>query len=143
VQVIVTIPMGDAVKLVAKGLNTSRVYEPILTPDQLSALETTPETEPFDGDAQRFRLPPFARRAVLGLDDFLHDALPGACGHERVAGHQIGPGDLEIERRLLVGLVPRMKKSNGLSLVPRFQAFLFLVLAIFQKEDSALLPELR
>ena len=31
VQVIVTIPMGDAVKLVAKGVNTMRVYEPILT----------------------------------------------------------------------------------------------------------------
>lgn len=28
--------MGDAVKLIAKGLNTSRIYEPILTPDQLA-----------------------------------------------------------------------------------------------------------
>ena len=27
VQIIVCIPMGDAVKLIAKGLNTSRVYE--------------------------------------------------------------------------------------------------------------------
>jgi len=33
--------MGDAVKLIAKGLNTSRVYEPVLTPDQLTTLETT------------------------------------------------------------------------------------------------------
>jgi len=55
VQVIVCIPMGDAVKLIAKGLNTSRVYEPILTPDQLITLETTPDTEPFDGDPLRFR----------------------------------------------------------------------------------------
>jgi len=52
VQVIVTIPMGDAVKLVAKGLNSSRVYELILTPDKLAALQTTPDTEPFDGDPQ-------------------------------------------------------------------------------------------
>lgn len=42
VQIIVYFPMGDAVKLIAKGLNTSRVYEPFLTPDQLAALETTP-----------------------------------------------------------------------------------------------------
>jgi len=42
--------MGDAVTLVAKGLNTSRVYEPILTPDQLAALHASPDTEPFDGD---------------------------------------------------------------------------------------------
>ena len=33
VQVIVVIPMGDAVKLVGKGINTSHVYEPILTLD--------------------------------------------------------------------------------------------------------------
>ena len=44
VQVIVSIPMGDAVKLVGKGLNTSKVYEPILTPEQLATLETTPDT---------------------------------------------------------------------------------------------------
>lgn len=56
VQLIVCIPMGDAVKLIGKGVNTSRVYEPILTPDQLAALETTPDTEPFDGDPLRFRL---------------------------------------------------------------------------------------
>ncbi|PYJ83513.1 MAG: hypothetical protein DME22_15590 [Verrucomicrobia bacterium] len=58
VQVMVTIPMGDAVKLVAKGVNTSRVYKPILTPEKLATLESTADTEPFDGDAQRFRLAP-------------------------------------------------------------------------------------
>jgi len=68
VQGIVTIPMSDAVKLVAKGLNTSRVYEPILTPDKLAALETTPETEPFDGDPQRFRLAVEAMRLSLAFE---------------------------------------------------------------------------
>ncbi len=68
VQVIVCIPMGDAVKLIAKGLNTSRVYEPILTPGQLSALETSPDTEPFDGDALRFRLAVEAMRLALAFE---------------------------------------------------------------------------
>src|SRR6266516_2845539 len=68
VQVILVVPMGDAVKLVAKGLNTSRVYEPILTPDKLAALETTPETEPFDGDPQRFRLAVEAMRLSLAFE---------------------------------------------------------------------------
>ena len=40
--------MGDAVKLVGKGVNTGKVYEPVLTADQLATLETTPDTEPFD-----------------------------------------------------------------------------------------------
>src|SRR5258708_4578934 len=68
VQIIVCIPMGDAVKLVAKGLNTSRVYEPILTPDQLAALKTTPDTEPFDGDPLRFRLAVEAMRLALAFE---------------------------------------------------------------------------
>ena len=68
VQIIVCIPMGDAVKLIAKGLNTSRVYEPILTPDQLAALETTPDTEPFDGDPLRFRLAIEAMRLALAFE---------------------------------------------------------------------------
>jgi superfamily II DNA or RNA helicase len=68
VQIIVCIPMGDAVKLIAKGLNTSRVYEPILTLDQLAALETTPDTEPFDGDPLRFRLAIEAMRLALAFE---------------------------------------------------------------------------
>src|SRR6266498_4183383 len=68
VQVILVIPMGDAVKLIAKGVNTSRVYEPILTPEKLAALETTPDTEPFDGDAQRFRLAVEAMRLALAFE---------------------------------------------------------------------------
>lgn len=68
VQIIVCIPMGAAVKLIAKGLTTSRVYEPILTPDQLASLETTPDTEPFDGDPLRFRLAVEAMRLALAFE---------------------------------------------------------------------------
>ena len=68
VQVIVSIPMGDAVKLIAKGVNSSRVYEPILTPDQLASLQTSPDTEPFDGDSLRFRLAVEAMRLGLAFE---------------------------------------------------------------------------
>src|SRR6266404_5235702 len=68
VQIIVVIPMGDAVKLVGKGVNTSRVYEPILTLDNLAALKTTPDTQPFDGEAQRFRLGVEALRLSLAYE---------------------------------------------------------------------------
>ncbi len=50
VQVIVSIPMGATVKLVGKGWNSGKVYEPILTEDKLALLEATTDTEPFDGD---------------------------------------------------------------------------------------------
>jgi len=55
VQIIIGLPMSGAVKLVGNGVNTSKEYEPVLTADQLLTLETTPDTEPFDGDPLRFR----------------------------------------------------------------------------------------
>jgi SNF2 family DNA or RNA helicase len=56
VQVIVALPMGTSVKLVGKGLRTGRVYEPVLSPEQLAVLTASPVSEPFDGDARKFRL---------------------------------------------------------------------------------------
>jgi len=56
VQVIVTIPMGSSVKLVGKGVNSGRVYEPVLTRENLASLESTPDAESFDGDPQKFRI---------------------------------------------------------------------------------------
>lgn len=68
IQVIVTIPMGDSVKLIGKGLTTGKVHEPILTTEQLVALEATPEKEPFDGDPHRFRLGIEALRLALAYE---------------------------------------------------------------------------
>ena len=51
-------PVGDSLKLIGKGLKTSRVYEPILNSQQIAALETSPEVTIFTvwvsaaGDAQ-------------------------------------------------------------------------------------------
>lgn len=56
VRVILSVPMGTSVKLVGKGLKTGHVHEPILNPEQVSTLEASPDKEPFDGDAQKFRL---------------------------------------------------------------------------------------
>lgn len=68
VQVIVAIPMGSSVKLVGKGLNTNQVHEPILSPEQLAQLESTPEKEPFDGDPTRFRIGIEALRLGLAYE---------------------------------------------------------------------------
>ena len=68
VQVIVTIPMGNAVKLIGKGLITGQVHEPILTAEQLAKLEASPDREPFDGDPHRFRLGIEALRLGLAYE---------------------------------------------------------------------------
>jgi superfamily II DNA or RNA helicase len=68
VEVITVIPMGDAVKLVGKGVNTSRVYDPILTVIQLEQLVVSPIDLPFDGEANRFRLGVEAARLGLAYE---------------------------------------------------------------------------
>ena len=68
VQVIVSTPIGQSIRLVGKGLKSKQVYEPILSADQLSLLEATPEKEPFDGDARRFRLGIEALRLALAYE---------------------------------------------------------------------------
>ena len=68
VQVITVIPMGDAIKIIGKGLNTGKLHDPILSAEQLATLETTPEDEPFDGDAGNFRLGVEAMRLALAYE---------------------------------------------------------------------------
>src|SRR5229473_1801022 len=68
VQVILSIPMGTSIKLVGKGLITGQVHEPILDAAQIATLEATPETAPFDGDPQRFRLGVEALRLGLAYE---------------------------------------------------------------------------
>jgi len=68
VQILVVVPIGDSLKLIGKGLNTNRVYEPILNSQQIAALETSAETCAFDGDPQRFRLGIEALRLGLAFE---------------------------------------------------------------------------
>ena len=68
VQILVVVPIGDSLKLIGKGVNSSKVYEPILTAQQIATLEATPDSCPFDGDAQRFRLGIEALRLGLAFE---------------------------------------------------------------------------
>jgi superfamily II DNA or RNA helicase len=68
VQVIVAVPLGNSVKLVGKGLRSNRVYEPILSPEQIDQLQASPAREPFDGDAAKFRLGIEAMRLGLAYE---------------------------------------------------------------------------
>ena len=65
VQVLAVVPMGKSIKLIGKGLRTGQVHEPVLNEAQLALLDATPDVQPFDGDAQRFKLGVEASR--LGL----------------------------------------------------------------------------
>jgi len=68
VEVLVTVPMGDAVKLIGRGLQSGKAIDIILTDEKLKLLETTPDTEPFDGDAKMFRLGIEAMRLGLAFE---------------------------------------------------------------------------
>jgi hypothetical protein len=59
---------GSAVKIIGKGLNTGRYYEPILNAEHLAKLEITPERELFDGDPNKFRLGVEALRLALAYE---------------------------------------------------------------------------
>jgi len=68
VQVIMVVPMGSSVKLIGRGLKTGQVHDPILSPEQVSKLESSPEREPFDGDPMKFRLGVEALRLALAYE---------------------------------------------------------------------------
>jgi superfamily II DNA or RNA helicase len=68
VQVVAVNPMGRSLKISGKGLNTKTFYDPILSPEQIATLEITPEEEPFDGDAGKFRLGIEAMRLGLAYE---------------------------------------------------------------------------
>src|ERR1035438_1348967 len=68
VQVLIATPMGPAVKLIGKGLNTSKLFDLVLTQENLALLHTTPDTEPFDGDSKMFRLGIEAMRLALAFE---------------------------------------------------------------------------
>jgi SNF2 family DNA or RNA helicase len=68
VQVITVIPMGDKIKLIGSGVQTNQTYQSILSLAQLATLGITPEQEPFDGDANHFRLGVEAMRLGLAYE---------------------------------------------------------------------------
>lgn len=68
VEVLIVVPLGNAVKLIGKGLNTSKLHEPVLDAAQLARLTLTPKDPPYDGDSQHFRLGVEAHRLGLAYE---------------------------------------------------------------------------
>ena len=68
VQILAVFPLGASVRIFGKGLTTGQAYDPILDPEQIGLLETTPESIPFDGDAKKFRLGIEALRLGLAYE---------------------------------------------------------------------------
>jgi len=68
VKIIATVPMGDSLKLICEGLDSGKVHQPVLRADQIDALEISPDTKPYDGDALKFRLGIEAMRLGLAYE---------------------------------------------------------------------------
>jgi len=68
VKVIRVVPMGGSIKLVGQGMTTGLVHQPILSPAQLASLEGSPEQQPFDGDATKFKLGVEALRLEIAYE---------------------------------------------------------------------------
>src|ERR1022692_1622530 len=68
VKIIRVVPMGGSIKLVGQGMNTGLVHQPILSPAQLANLQGSPEQQPFDGDATKFKLGVEALRRGIAFE---------------------------------------------------------------------------
>ncbi len=68
VKIIALVPMGDSVKLICEGMHSGKVHQPVLTAEQIAEFEISPESEPFDGDAAKFRLGVEAIRLGLAYE---------------------------------------------------------------------------
>ena len=68
VKIISVQQLGTSIKLIGEGMKTGQVHQPILSPEQIAELEISPEKEPFNGDAGRFRLGIEAIRLSLAYE---------------------------------------------------------------------------
>ncbi|MCG7853630.1 MAG: SNF2-related protein, partial [Methanosarcinaceae archaeon] len=68
VQIITTIQMGASIKLIAKGMDTLKLYEPVLNAEQIDQLQLSPLNAPYDGNSKEFRLGIEALRLALAYE---------------------------------------------------------------------------
>lgn len=68
VQIISFGQVGHEFKLIGEGLTSGKVYKPILNGEQLALLAASPDKEPYDGDAIRFRLGIESMRLALAYE---------------------------------------------------------------------------
>ena len=73
-------------------------------------------------------------------DHFVHDELPVAGGNLRIAGGEIGAGDLQVHGRLLRGLILGMEQPDGDGAVTGAEAFLFAGHVVVEVVASAVFP---
>ena len=85
--------------------------------------------------------PTLFRDSCLSLSCFVHHVLPCARGKGHIAGHKVGAGDLEIERRLLVGFVLCKEQAQCCSFLFGSQALLAFAEAVFNEVYAALAAE--
>jgi hypothetical protein len=74
------------------------------------------------------------------FDHFVHDELPVAGGNLRVAGGEIGAGDLQIYGWQLNRLAFGMEQADGDGPVTRAEAFLFAGRVVVDVIASAVFP---
>ncbi len=68
VEVLVCSPLGTSIKLIGKGLDSGKLYEPILDAAQISALQISDEQPAYDGNPMHFRLGIEALRLALAYE---------------------------------------------------------------------------
>ncbi|RIK37469.1 MAG: helicase [Chloroflexi bacterium] len=68
VKIILAVPVGNQLKLIAAGVQSGRAYQPILSTSELATLQVSPQIQPYDGDAVRFRLGIEAMRLGLAYE---------------------------------------------------------------------------
>ena len=68
VEVITYSSMGESIKLIAKGLRSGLVLDPILSANQVSQLTIANANQTFDGNAKNFRLGIESERLALAFE---------------------------------------------------------------------------
>ncbi|NLS97104.1 MAG: DEAD/DEAH box helicase family protein [Planctomycetaceae bacterium] len=68
IEVLATVPMGEALKVIGRGMQTGMTHDPVLTPAQIAALDVSARELPFDGEARLFRLGVEAYRLGLAYE---------------------------------------------------------------------------
>ena len=71
VEVLVVQPLGESVRLIGTGRRTNFTHNVVLNQEQLTLLQLSPASEPFDGDAAAQRSP----RAIGGISSAMFRSM--------------------------------------------------------------------
>jgi superfamily II DNA or RNA helicase len=68
IEVLAIVPFGTSLKIIGRGKKTGLTHDPVLSSEQLSLLDVSAESEPFDGNAALFRVGIEAHRLGLAYE---------------------------------------------------------------------------